>query len=398
MKFAENISNTIFNAIKERAVFSDIYSFFDVAIAMKSDKQEQLDWFRRLYPRFRVEKAKTEKIDVTYYMMVETPYVGTDLKSAPYIVAEENSCLKVKVLDDVDSLASYAYLLAYNYITAHLKSHFLLHAAVVSWNDDGLAIVGSSGSGKTTLMLELLLKKGFRFLSDDQLVINRTTHKINPFPRSVGIRESALELFDNLELEHLEPQTVIGQQRKWFVDISEISENGIGEPCRLKYLVFLVNSLDEEEANKNVEQQVELAVGNVNDKLLKKLRPLARGGKLNCRRMRNCYALIFYPETEMLSAFEYERFCQSCNVWLLDMRQLTDVKPDFDQVPKIRRIPQSIAAMELLKELKNDLRGNPTQAFWELADLLSTVECYQLATGRLDEKVNHICNLVLNSP
>ena len=300
-------------------------------------------------------------------------------------------------------MPSYAYLLAYNYIAANLKSHFLLHGAVVSLNDDGLAIVGSSGSGKTTLMLELLLKKGFKFLSDDQVTINRTTHKIDPFPRSIRIRERALALFD-FKLEHLEPQTVIGGQRKWFVDISDISENGIfakqsresgGEPCRLKYLVFLVNSLSESETEKDNEQRIELAVDSVNDELLEKLKSFAKTEEIHCRRMRSCYALNFRPETE-LSALEFERLCQSCGVWLLDVRKLNAIKPNFHATPKLQPIPRSTAVFELLKNIRNDLRENPCQTYMESAGALEDVECYRLSVGRLDEMARLICGLVIH--
>ncbi len=88
MKSHENISNDFFNAIKAQAVFSDIYSFFDFAIAPEK----------------------------------------------PLVIAEENSRLKIKSLDDIDSVPSYAYLLAYNYIAANLTSHFLLHGVALSWN------------------------------------------------------------------------------------------------------------------------------------------------------------------------------------------------------------------------------------------------------------------------
>jgi hypothetical protein len=386
MEFNENIPNACFSEIKARAVFSDVYRFFDVAIAMKSDKKEMLNWIRRLYPRFRIEKTE-QNIHATYYMMIRT-------SEKPLIIGEENSHLKVKALDDTDSMPSYAYLLALNYIAANLKSHFLLHGAVVSRTDDGLAIVGSSGSGKTTLMLQLLLRGGFRFLSDDQLAINRTTYLIDPFPRNIGIRESALALFGNLGLEHLEPQVVVGGQRKWFVDISEVFENGIGKPCRLKYLVFLVNSLNETQKGK---QRIELAVDSVNDELLEKLRPFAKRGEIHGRRMKNCCAVSFYPAAEAPSALEFERLCQSCGVWLLDVRKLSDVKPDFCATPEIQQIPWHTAAMELLKELRNDFRSAPGQAFFELAGLLEGVQCYKLSIGKLNEMVDHIGDLLLGS-
>lgn len=386
MEFNENNPNASFDAVKTRAVFSDVYRFFDVAIAMKSDKKESLDWIRRLYPRFWTEETE-QKVDATYYMMTKT-------SEEPFIIGEENSHLRVKALDDIDCMPSYAYLLAFNYIAANLRSHFLLHGAVVSWADDGLAIMGPSGSGKTTLMLQLLLRRGFRFLSDDQLAINRMTHLIDPFPRNIGIRESALALFGNLDLEHLEPQVIVGGGRKWFVDISEISESGIGKACRLKYMVFLVNSLNEAEKD---EQRIELAVDSVSDELLGKLRPLARRGEIHGRRMRSCCAVSFYPAAEPPSALEFERLCQSCGVWLLDVRKLSDVRPDFYATPEIQRITWHTAAMELLKGLQNDFRSDPGQALFELAGLLEDVECYKLSVGTLDEMLDHIGNLVLDS-
>ena len=260
-------------------------------------------------------------------------------------------------------------------------------------------------------MLELLLKKDFKFLSDDQLAINRTTHQIDPFPRSIGIRESALALFDNSSLkqgirdllEHLEPQAVIGGQRKWFVDIEEISEDGIGEPCRLKHLVFLVNSLSESETEKNNEQRIELAVDSVNDELLEKLKLFANTEEIHCRRMRSCYALNFRPETApevsatsatAISALDFERLCQSCGVWLLDVRKLNTIKPNFHATPTLQQIPRSVAVFDLLKEMRNDFRENPCKTYMELAGALEDVECYRLSVGRLDEMAKHVCNLV----
>ena len=385
MELHENMAGFSFNSIKARAVFSDIYRFFDITIAMKSDEKELLGWLRQFYSRFRIEKAK-QKVDAIFYMMAKKP-------EGPLVIAEEDSLLKIKSLDDIDSVPPYAYLLAFNYIAANLKSHFLLHSAVVSRNNEGLAIIGPSGSGKTVLTLQMLLRKGFSFLSDDQLAINRRTHLIDPFLRSIGIRENTLTLFDNLELEHLEPQVIVGGQRKWFVDISEISGNEVGKPCRLKYLVFLVNSLNETE----VEQRIVLVVDDVNDELLGKVRSLTKSGEIHCKRMKNCFALSFYPRAEAPSALDLERLCRDCGVWILDVRKLSDVKPDFHSTPKLQRIPWREATMELLKELQNDFRSTPGQAFLELAELLEDAECYKLCVGKLDEMADQVCDLILDS-
>jgi len=179
------------------------------------------------------------------------------------------------------------------------------------------------------------------------------------------------------------------------VDISEISENGIGELCRLKYIIFLVNSLSESKGEKNSKQHIELAVDSVNDELLEKLKSFAKTEQIHCRRMRSCYALSFRPETEAISALECERLCQSCGVWLLDVRKFNVTKPNFHATPTLQQIPRSVAVFELLKEMRNDFRENPCQTYMELAGALEDVECYRLSVGRLDEMAKLICGLVI---
>lgn len=282
MESCDGTSGVSFEEVKASAVFSDVYRFFDITIAMKSDREDMLTWFRRMYPRFGGENVD-EKVDATYYMMVGMP-------GKPFVAAEENSHLRIRSVDHEHSTVFYAYLLAINYIAVNLKSHFLLHSAAVSWNGDGMVIAGPSCCGKTSLTLQLLLRNGFRFLSDDQLGIDRTTRLITPFPRSIGIRENTLALFDELDIEHLEPYMDSDGRRKWLVDISEISENGIGEPCRLKYLVFLVDSFDETEKG---EQHIELILDDINDKLMERLRTVARNEEIQCRCMGSFYVLTF---------------------------------------------------------------------------------------------------------
>lgn len=374
------------NKIKARAVFYDIYHFFGVAIAMKSDQKEPLDWFRQLYPRFRMEKAD-RKADATYYMMVKTP-------NAPLVIAEEASGRKVKMLEDKDALSFYAHLFAFNYIAAHLKSHFLLHGAAVSRNGMGVVIVGNSYAGKSTLTLELVYRRGFKFLSDDQVALNRTTHQIDPFPRSIGIREHTLTLFDHLEYEQVEPHTIAGGERKWFVDFSKITENRIGASCHLKSLVFLVKDLEESKAEKDHEEHIVLVVDHVNDTLLEKLRRSAKTEVIQHRHLSSCDAVSFYAKTEAISALALERLCESCGVWLLDMRKHNSVKPNYQVTPKLQKIPHSIATFELLAALQSDFRAKPLQTYMELAGMIADVECYRLSIGKLDEMAEHVCKLM----
>jgi hypothetical protein len=386
MEFFGNLSETSFDEVKARAVFSETYRFFDIAVAIKSDKEEMLEYFRLLYRRFRSEDPD-EKVHATYYIITQAP-------GGPLIVAAEGRRLRARPLEDANYIAIYAYMLVFEYIFVNMKSHILLHGGAVSRNGEGFALIGSSGAGKTVLTLHLLLNEGFSFLSDDQVAIDLETYLMEPFPRGIGIRESALALFDGLEIDRLQPRITLRGERKWFVDISQISKDNVGKPCRLKYLVFLANSLNEAE---NEWKHFRLLVDEVNDDLLGQLRPLAREGEIRYESMRYLHGLSLCLERGSVSALEIDRLCRNCGVWLLDMREVSTVKPDFHLKPELQRIPWQAATVELLKTLNNDYRSNLGQAFLELAGLMDGVECYKLSVGRLDEMADHICRLASGS-
>ena len=58
-----------------------------------------------------------------------------------------------------------------------LRPHgfFLLHAAALSWQGQGVLITGPSGAGKTTTMLQCV-RAGFQFVSDDATLLRRAAN------------------------------------------------------------------------------------------------------------------------------------------------------------------------------------------------------------------------------
>ncbi|MBK9613342.1 hypothetical protein [Candidatus Amarobacter glycogenicus] len=52
------------------------------------------------------------------------------------------------------------------------RGFFLLHAAALAWQGQGVLITGPSGAGKTTTMLQCV-RAGFRFVSDDATLLTR---------------------------------------------------------------------------------------------------------------------------------------------------------------------------------------------------------------------------------
>jgi len=76
-------------------------------------------------------------------------------------------------------------------LLAHTGQMLRVHAAAVESAHQTLLLVGLSGSGKTTLALELV-KRGWRYLSDEFTIVDAEARTIQPFPRAaIRKRESA---------------------------------------------------------------------------------------------------------------------------------------------------------------------------------------------------------------
>lgn len=81
-----------------------------------------------------------------------------------------------------------------------IDGYLLIHAAVLVKNGRAVVLPAKSRSGKSTLSIALI-KRGFRYLSDEVAAINLKTLRVRGFPRSIAIRKKTLSLFPSLEPE-----------------------------------------------------------------------------------------------------------------------------------------------------------------------------------------------------
>jgi hypothetical protein len=146
---------------------------------------------------------------------------------------------KTCVILDTDLWNSYAEHIIFNSILFQIPNHYLLHAGVVSWNDQGIVICGASNMGKSTLTLKLV-ENGFKFLSDEVASINLSSCELSPFPRSLGFREDTLAKFPALKaLNEKDNTKSLNGENKWSVDIEDLYPNSLGEKCQVRYVIFL---------------------------------------------------------------------------------------------------------------------------------------------------------------
>lgn len=112
------------------------------------------------------------------------------------------------------------------------RSHDLFHAAALSRRGVGVAIFGESGYGKSTLTLSLL-RRDWRFLSDEVAALEIDGGLLVPFPKGIEIRPAALTML-GLPL----PQTGRRGSKSIF-DAEELVPGCLSRPCPPAAFVFL---------------------------------------------------------------------------------------------------------------------------------------------------------------
>ena len=114
------------------------------------------------------------------------------------------------------------------------KDFFNVHAAALVKDKKGFLFPGSQHCGKTTLTLELI-KKGYKLLSDDLAIINRSSLEVMPFPRALNIREHTLPLVSEFESYLISKSEFrITDETRWFLDLNEFC----GSPYVPNRIVF----------------------------------------------------------------------------------------------------------------------------------------------------------------
>ncbi len=255
--------------LKGNAIYSDDYCLFGINFTVKFDSSLARENYYNSNRQFKIDVSK-ENCDTYYVISGSQPLViiesdtisnlqdifltGSNqrrfklekhncyytvidsfLSDKSTMILKDNTC----VILDTELWNSYAEHIIFNSILFQIPNHYLLHAGVVSWKDQGIVICGASNMGKSTLTLKLV-ENGFKFLSDEVASINLSTCELSPFPRALGFREDTLAKFPALKtLNETESAKSLNGENKWSVDIEDIYPNSLGTQCKIRYLIFL---------------------------------------------------------------------------------------------------------------------------------------------------------------
>ena len=77
------------------------------------------------------------------------------------------------------------------------RRYLLLHAASVERDGQALIITGESGAGKSTLSA-ILAANGWRFMSDEFVLLEPETGHLHAFPRPVSLKNASIAMLEAL--------------------------------------------------------------------------------------------------------------------------------------------------------------------------------------------------------
>ncbi|MBI5376618.1 MAG: hypothetical protein HZA77_14385 [Candidatus Schekmanbacteria bacterium] len=118
------------------------------------------------------------------------------------------------------------------FLLAKKKQLTGIHSASLAYGSKGVLLAGNSGSGKTTMSL-LLIKKGFKYLSDEETFIEKKRDKLTllSFPRHIRIGDGFAE---SSEGKDMITGHTLTRYSAFYQDGFIINPDDISSGCRLK--------------------------------------------------------------------------------------------------------------------------------------------------------------------
>jgi len=366
--------------------------FFDLDALIRSDSSAYIHLFSQMYRRFHAD-------DTTSLNRPQAEFVVLTRSDNPWGQPIMLLNGEVRRLSNPGLLKGYTYDGVLNAIVAGVRSHFLIHAGVVSRGGKGFILAADGGHGKTTLVLELI-RRGFEFLSDEMAALGRADGRVHPFPRSLRVRPGTLELTGFAEAASGAPEWL----GKLLLDVEEIQPGSPGEAAEISHIIILQDP--DAPTNQNAEdseREMGVLVDQIDEALLAAVRRIEDVTEVHPDVERGYPTLRVRAAHRMSVLAEIETICQEQQVLVLDVSKRPETQPAFDRPARLEAIPKSRAVMELLRRfqgghksalLQGEFGGSSSLLFLELAALVGQADCHQLLVGPLPEMADLVCDLV----
>ena len=228
----------------------DLYSFLGHEVTVRSDLPEVAEHLKSVYAQFHLgpggaRAARQERSEGPAGLQVE---VKDCLDESSEILFDAGGTIyHLKCKDpytfDFDTAGisdplTFIQFVILMELSRRLRDRHLIHAGAVSWQGQGLVLPGPAGTGKTTLTLTLV-KRGLKFLSDEVACFHLKPGVLEPFPRTVNLREDSLGMIGLSVKTGAPPRMTSPHEKVWTVGIEDIFPGSLSAPCVPRFLLFL---------------------------------------------------------------------------------------------------------------------------------------------------------------
>ena len=118
---------------------------------------------------------------------------------------------------------------------------FAIHGAAVEWQGRAYLFLASTTSGKSTLT-SYLTSKGFGYIAEDCILLDRTSFEIHPYPTPIHLRDGGLDVLKRCYAEPHRFEIMNDQSLRRYV---YTPSNCVDVPVALEK-VFFINRTDSE--------------------------------------------------------------------------------------------------------------------------------------------------------
>ena len=182
---------------------------------------------------------------IFHYFKVTGTNVDTNNGTSFHVSIDRTSTIS-RGKDTLYRSSDYRYVLEYleykiyTLLIDRLNDYYLIHAGVMAHNNKAVVIPACSGGGKTTLIAGLL-KKGFRYLTDEIAIIHPHTLEVYPFPKPLNMKIGSLSLFDSFqpEMEVINKNDVAIADKIHHVFVRSRSIHALDDPLPVSNIIFV---------------------------------------------------------------------------------------------------------------------------------------------------------------
>ena len=385
----ENIQNQV--ASVQNMTQELRFQFFDTQLQVRSDSARFLSLVAHLHKDALVqswEEYPQQRLTFELYCNNESN------QHAPLISLNGETYS----LGSTCALYEHAYLQMLQLVTQSVRSHIFIHAGAVCYEGKGVILVADSMHGKTTLVLELI-RRGFRFLSDDIAALDRSDAKVHPFPRVLSIRPRSLEV---LNLPN--PSEFETWQGKLLVDLDTIYTERKGDPVPVRHIITMVGQNNHpESAHHGDESRLRFVFERIDDDLLSALEQIKNIAILNVDILNEHPVIDFSVKRKLESLREILELCQERGVLVLDYVTREVTHPEFKSPARLEKYPRSQATMDLVRNFHvghtsaifQSEGSSSLQLFMELATFTADADCHRLHVGSVAQNADLICGLLM---